>query len=145
MVQSQAAGLTGAGATLGSLAGIGVSGRIVNLTPGTGRLFVAFLVRPNTARSDLEFWADVAVRLSTRPEVRFEAYCEASACAAPPRLPPSITLLQAGEVRSSSAVLRSDERGEALLVSNQSKVIRDIRWRHAMNAARVAEAVGKLP
>jgi hypothetical protein len=126
--QALASGLAPAGTSLGSLAAVDLSGRIAWGAPGAAGRFVMFVVHKATARRDLEFWRDVSARLGGAAWLKFAGYCEEGACDKGDQAGSSITLIQAGQVRTTQSVLRADRDGEAVLAAANAQVVADIPW-----------------
>jgi hypothetical protein len=100
-----------------------------------------FVVHKATARRDLDFWREVSARLGGAAWLKFAGYCEAGACGQGDQASSAFTLFQAGQVRTTQAVLRADRDGEALLAAANAQVVADIRWRGRSAGAVAGEIV----
>lgn len=138
--QALESGLAPAGTSLGSLAAVDLGGRIAWGAPGSAGGFVMFVVHRATAHRDLEFWSDVSARLGGAAWLKFAGYCEEGACEESDQAVSTITLIQAGQVRTTQAVLRADRDGDALLAAANAQVVADIHW-HGRSTGAVADEI----
>lgn len=106
-----------------SESGVDIGGRPVNPMPPPFELrAVAFLIRSSSVNSDLSFWTSVSNSLPKDSGIRLIGYCDNDSCIESTKTRMAVlpfTILAAGEVFSSEALIDADAHGEAIIRSEE--------------------------